>query len=160
MSTREHIVRAGQALGPLVDVAPARDYRDPGGPVYKPRGLWYGVDGGWREWCEGNMPHWIEGGEAYSVDLQDARILYIATLAELDQFHAEYFTPLTPDFTMLGSPDWQRLASEGYDGVEIAPYRWERRLENGFNWYYGWDCASGVVWSASKIRLVPVHVLA
>ena len=150
MSRREHIVRPGAP--PIV----APYDCDPGAGM-KPHGLWYGVDGGWREWCEAEEPHWVEDCEVYTVDLQSARILTIDDVIGLDCLHDRYRVAGGMDGWRTDYIDWRRLAAEGWDGIEIAPYQWERRLE--YTWYYGWDCASGVVWNASKIQLAPVPAM-
>ena len=89
-----------------------------------------------------------------------AKVLFIRTCDELDQFEAEYGGAkygakygAKIKFSRLGEPDWGAVAAR-YDGIEIAPYVWERRLEVW--WYYGWDCASGCLWrpKATKIHLV------
>ncbi len=49
--------------------------------------------------------------------------------------------------------DWTRIASE-YQGIIIAPYVWECRLNDSCNWYYGWDCASGCIWDAAAVALI------
>lgn len=143
---REHITRPGApAPAPLRDV-------DPGDGV-KPRGLWYGVNGDWRRWCESEMPEWVEGGTVYTVDISAARVLTIDDVDALDRLHDRYRVPSFPGARAADVIDWRRLAAEWWDGLEIAPYQWERRLTPGYLWYYGWDCASGVVWNASKARL-------
>lgn len=54
-----------------------------------------------------------------------------------------------PEISNLYDIDWQRIA-EKYPGVEIAPYLWKKR--HTANWYYNWDCASGVVWDINVIK--------
>ena len=119
--------------------------------VMKPRGLWYGVDGEWEEWCRSEMPEWLTGGLLYSVRLGSERVLRIATLADLDSFAAEYRLA-DPVSSYFGGIDWRKVADR-FDGIEIAPYQWRRRLEPGWLWYYGWDCASGCVWRPRDMTL-------
>ena len=49
-------------------------------------------------------------------------------------------------------PDWKLIAQE-FDGIEIAPYQWEIRMDYNFFWYYGWDCASGCLWRPKNLTL-------
>ena len=121
----------------------------------KPNGFWYEVDRDWQRWCESEQPDWIEGRRLYDLTLDPAvRLLEIRTVVEIDAFHAEYTRPMYGSrYSMY--PEWGRVA-EQYDGIEIAPYLWERRLATEFTWYYGWDCASGCLWNprGSTVRLV------
>lgn len=49
--------------------------------------------------------------------------------------------------------DWPRVEADGFHGIEISPYLWKRRLEGGM-WYYGWDCAAGVIWNKAAVHSV------
>jgi hypothetical protein len=151
---RTHVSLA--AIEALDDRGPhAKKNRSP----YKPSGVWYEVDAGWRAWCHSEQPGWLSNRLLYRVDLRDARILTIRTESQLSRFHKEYVKPLAPGEPALGfyiGPDYERIAAEGYDGIEIAPYQWRYRLRDGFMWYYGWDCASGCVWNASKIAVAQI----
>ena len=131
---------------------------DPDEHGFKPNGLWLSVDGGWRDWCSGEMPHWLEGPEIeFTVDL--SRILVIDTVAKLDAFNETYATPFGTAF-YLNSPaenkpyplfvNWKPL-TERYSGIMIAPYFYARRY-CGF--YYPWDCASACVWDLTAVTYV------
>ena len=48
--------------------------------------------------------------------------------------------------------DWPRLASE-FCGIENCPYRVESRMEEFTYWYYGWDVASGCIWSSCGLEI-------
>jgi hypothetical protein len=53
--------------------------------------------------------------------------------------------------------EWRKVA-ERFDGIIIAPYIWQRRLDLESSWYYSWDCASGCIWNASAVReIVPMY---
>ena len=119
--------------------------------AYKPRGFWYEVDGDWRRWCESEMPQWLKGKKLYRLDLDGENVLRIANVVEFDAFHREYCKREVTKYDM--APDWRALSDE-YDGIEIAPYLWERRLTGHTMWYYGWDCASGVLWRPKGARVV------
>lgn len=86
----------------------------------------------------------------YRVHLNNCNVLKLSSVAMLDAFDRKYrsnersgeFAGFTfHDYDI----DWPRLATE-YDGIEIAPYLWERRLSEECRWYYSWDCASGCLW--------------
>ena len=129
----------------------------------KPKGFWYEVDGDWRRWCEDERMEWGKGF-LHRVDMGDERMLLIETVAELDDFDDEYHEQkyiakpsygIGPYWTCNGIR-WDRVAAE-YDGIEIAPYQWERRLD-GHLWYYGWDCASGVIWRPQGVNVALLQV--
>lgn len=116
------------------------------GGAYKPNGFWYEVDGDWQRWCSSEEMDWIKGRLLYEVSLDSMlRLLRITSASELDSFHREYRRPRYVGIA------WEQVA-EQYDGLEIAPYLWDRRLD-GPSWYYGWDCASGVLWQPRDTRL-------
>lgn len=134
-------------------------------PRFKPSGLWYGIDGGWIEWCEGNQDDWISGRQVYDVTLGKENMLRIVGLKQLDEFHLRYSAPLpgmekfdkempirfpTLDVSHFWYINWEPII-EQYDGVEFHPYYWSRHMD--YIWYNAWDCASGVVWRPKGIRL-------
>jgi hypothetical protein len=107
-----------------------------------------------------DMPSWMTGKHIHRVDLADCNVLQIRGLHQLDAFDEKYglLDPILGENGLHTCIDWVRV-SEEYDGLEIAPYIWSRRLE--FMWYYGWDCASGVIWrprGATVSYLEPVAV--
>jgi hypothetical protein len=118
-------------------------------PGMKPVGLWYEVDGDWQRWCAGEMPQWLAGRHLHRVKLDGEQIIALSSASGIDAFNAQYCSigPCGIDFI-----DWPRVAEE-YDGIEIAPYCWRRRLTPGMLWYYGWDCASGCIWRPRGMRL-------
>lgn len=125
----------------------------------KPRGLWYDVDLDWVRWVVGedyeNDPRWMRP-YLYEVFIDKAAVLKISSVEELDAFHERYARPLMPEMKMLTRIDWPEVA-RSWNGVEIAPYSWRRRLAPGFLWYYSWDCASGVIWNPvglKKLQLI------
>lgn len=116
--------------------------------TYKPSGFWYEVDGGWRDWCASEMPKWLTGKTVYRLDLDGERILTIRNVADFDVFDLRY--SVGDDEKRYRRPDWGVVAKD-FDGIEIAPYLWERRMN--VMWYYGWDCASGVIWKPRGAHL-------
>jgi hypothetical protein len=77
-----------------------------------------------------------------------ANILRLWCPADIDAFHEGYSVQ---DRYYRPKIDWARVAEE-YQGIIIAPYCWQRRLDGpAHSWYYGWDCASGCIWDAEAI---------
>lgn len=148
----------------------------------KPTGLWVSDESrgahGWLKWCTAENFRLDTLKYEYRVKLKpDARILYITSSVELDEFTNEYKAPGPMDedsvfikrmkkYRSTYEPpimgiDWSRVA-EKYQGIVISPYIWSMRLETRYTWYYGWDCASGVIWDKDAIKsfeLVKQHVV-
>jgi len=124
----------------------------------KPNGLWVSVedsDYSWHDWCIAEdfsisalqFPHRVEL-------VHDANILLLDTDDKILAFTDEYKNP-PPEiqdsrWTSSWWIDWKRVARE-YQGIIITPYSWELRLDSRVNWYYGWDCACGVIWNKRAI---------
>ena len=131
----------------------------------KPKGLWYGIDGSWANWCVGN--EWGGGRYFYELSFDTNRILHINNLKQFNAFEEEYACDsmldrmlkdfgITPPKSMFMARafgptaiDWERLKKK-YAGLEINPWFYEKHLES--MWYYGWDCASGVIWDVSVVK--------
>lgn len=128
-------------------------------PSTKPIGLWFSVSGnghyGWYEWCQDNDFNLDRLSVVHELTLApDARVLRITTARQLKEFTKVYATPLLPP-TRLNVIEWGRVAEE-YDGIVIAPYLAECRLDDRLFWYYGWDCASGCVWRSRAVASLTV----
>lgn len=119
-------------------------------------GLWVSVEGenDWREWCVSNdfalgrLTHMHEIALA-----KDAKVLRLSSVRDIDDLTHRYgCVPMSyvPDCVGI---DWRRVATD-YEGIIIAPYILSRRLHDGSNWYYGWDCASGCIWDAAAVDCV------
>jgi len=125
--------------------------------AYKRAGFWVSVAGpyDWEWWCRSEDWNTEALAFAHEVTLKSsASILRVVGAAALDDFDREWCAIKFPDHPLIGrEPDWNRLA-RSYAGLIIAPYVWERRLGHGFSWYYGWDCASGVIWDPAAIASV------
>lgn len=130
-------------------------------PHFKPYGLWVSVDAGsigWPDYVEAEQgDHRWRLHVVHDVRLApDARILLIATVEDFDAFAGLYGRTerqVPSDYHMY--IDWTAVA-EAYQGIVIAPYRYDRRLDGGL-WYYGWDCASGCIWDADAIAAITVR---
>ena len=132
---------------------------------HKPTGLWVSVEGpdDWAEWCGDSEFMDISRMMVHEVELSpDANVLRITNAAELDAFSdrfVEYFEPsaLWTYSPMVRGVRWAEVAEE-WQGIIIAPYLWERRLDGPENarWYYGWDCASGCLWDPQAVAQIGV----
>lgn len=139
-------------------------------PIFqKPHGVWFSVedfgedDQNWKSWCEGESFRLEALKYKYLISIRKrARILYMSTIDELDAFSLKYAGNDPTGFKRYtGNPeqrpyiyiiDWERVMVE-YDGIIIAPYRWDCRLMNPTtSWYYGWDCSSGCIWNMKAIK--------
>lgn len=139
-----------------VSQSAARSYFD------KPRGLWVSVEGedGWREWCISERFGLERLTHPHEVVLaSNAKVLRLNGADEIDALTARYgCAPMDylPDVVGI---NWVRVAAD-YQGIIIAPYVWSRRLHEGSNWYYGWDCASGCIWDAAAVAaVVPADIV-
>jgi hypothetical protein len=113
---------------------------------HKPKGFWVSVDGDWARWCETDWERGL-GAHEHRVTLgPQANILRLSSEADIHTFTRVYGNLL--DTYRI---DWPLVASR-YQGIIIAPYIWECRLDRRCSWYYTWDCASGCIWGLSAIK--------
>lgn len=131
--------------------------------AHKPLGFWVSDDSdfGWAEWCAGEG--FGEYDYRYEVTLaRPESLLWLRSEDAVRAFADEYCTPPAwhdelpqsfRDSARFRSPMWGRIATK-YAGVVITPYQWDLRLADAFSWYYGWDCASGVIWDGSAVASV------
>ena len=113
----------------------------------KPKGLWYSCGGAWRDWMEEEQftpPK--EFKYAYQIIINRSKMLMINSLEALDAFHEKYSFK-KDKYTYL--INWKKVQKDGYAGIEICPYQWDRRHE--YKWYYPWDVASGCIWNREGI---------
>jgi hypothetical protein len=137
-----HVTERGVTLGAIHRGRPISE-RDEA-PHSKPHGLWYGLGRSWMEWTQAE--DFGDGyGHVYRLYLARGGMLVLRTVADLDRFTERYSRPYLKTMRYI---DWREVAAT-YDGMEIAPYQWSRRLE--LDWYYGWDCASGCIWAPRAV---------
>jgi len=125
----------------------------------KPSGFWVSDEDefGWSEWCRGEEFHLEALRYAFEVTIKpDANVLLVSGADNFLAFHERFAVHDLADayYSVFdkGSPDWVAVA-EQFQGIVITPYLWEFRL-SGYDWYYGWDCASGCIWDAEAIGSV------
>ena len=125
----------------------------------KPEGMWYGVGTSWIEWVESEMPEKAHDN-VFKLDIDESKVLLIDDYSKFDVFEKEYSTDLLEVLgvnSLLGRIgfnnmiDWKKV-SEKWSGIEISPYLYKYRLQKF--WYYGWDCASGVIWKPDAIKKI------
>lgn len=118
----------------------------------KPVGLWVSDEActdNWRSWCIGNDFRLDHLAYPYKVDLfKDNNVLVLETSEALETFTKEFGNPIHQGSSMIGI-DWKKVERK-YGGLIITPYQWDMRFE--LLWYYGWDCASGVIWDPKQIE--------
>lgn len=125
-----------------------KDQIEPGA-YRKPCGLWVSVEGedDWASWCKSES--FGIGRLIHRITLApDANILLCSDKLDLYVF-TERYVEECGRYRYRGI-NWRRVAAE-YDGIIIAPYQWECRLNDYTEWYYGWDCASGCVWEPRAV---------
>lgn len=132
----------------------------------KPKGLWYGHNDSWIEWCSYEMPHWLHP-YIYEIIIDDDQVYKITNVKEFEAFEEEFagipievgalfeleLASLNLDILSNYYIDYAKL-SEKYGGIEIIPYLYEKRYHRNSFWYYGWDVASGCVFKKSAIKEV------
>jgi len=124
---------------------------------YKTAGLWVSVEGpdDWVAWCRSEQWGLENLKHATEIILSpSAKILHLSSVKDIDDF-SDRFCIGGPPLWHQGI-DWPTVRTL-YQGLIIAPYCWSRRLADHTGWYYGWDCASGVIWDAAAVaELRPV----
>lgn len=136
---------------PITSLHNARQGEGKGG-FMKPNGLWLSVDGDddWPAWCAAENFRDISKQYHYRVSLASKhRVLHICNENDMRRFDTTYKGTGHPSLGMA-TINWSAVAAD-FRGIIIAPYQWGLRLEPRFFWYYGWDCASGVIWDMDAI---------
>lgn len=120
----------------------------------KPTGFWYDFNNEWTEWCESEMPHWLNNKIRYEVEIDTKDILILENKQDLTEFTNMYGYSISNLLTMQHI-NWIKVA-ETYKGIEIPNYLYNCRLDHNFFWYYGWDVASGCIWDTSTIKSLTI----
>lgn len=127
-------------------------------PTTKPEGLWLSVEDGygWKEWCTNE--NFALNRFEYETEItleKNANILKLKNTRDIDEFTDEYWSNRDMEFEteLRMAIKWNEVAAI-YDGIIIAPYQWNRRLDTNTSWYYGWDCSSGCIWNSQVIKIL------
>jgi hypothetical protein len=145
---------SAEPMPPLTDPRQSSGRR-----IGKPsHGLWVSVESrhndGWRHWCEDENFGLDRLTHASEIVLKPkAKPLWIKTAAAVQSLALRY--PRQTDdvayVSEIDAVDWSAVMRE-WPAIIIAPYQWRCRVD--VMWYYGWDCASGVIWDISIIEAV------
>lgn len=122
--------------------------------AYKTLGLWVSVEGDydWRWWCESESFGLDRLTHATEIILvANANIKHLRDARDIDRFTDRFHPKRRPKWDH--DLDWLAIR-ERWNGLIIAPYIWSRRVAPHTSWYYGWDCASGVIWNADAIATI------
>ena len=120
----------------------------------KPIGLWVSdeQDYGWLKWCVAEEFNEKGYQHHYTIDLHhEANVLWLRDTTDMRAFTKDFGYPDNSHYRNEPIIPWEKV-QDSYDGVLITPYHWELRMEDQFNWYYGWDCASGCIWNPEAIQ--------
>jgi hypothetical protein len=131
---------------PLLKVH-SRKHSEDGAGLCKTPGLWVSVEGeyDWVWWCRAEQ--WGLGCFKCATEVilaDNANIKHLSTAGEIDEFSNEFRTA-------IWGLDWPAIRRR-WRALIIAPYCFDRRYADHALWYYGWDCASGVIWNADAIK--------
>lgn len=121
---------------------------------FKPRGLWVSVTGeyDWKWWCESERFNTDRFDYATEIVLTEKnRVLHLKSDDDILAFTRTYQYSPYPEIPDHKAIDW-RIVARHCDGIIIAPYSWELRLERETFWYYPWDCASGCIWNMDAVE--------
>lgn len=114
----------------------------------KPRGLWYGINYEWLEWCKGNFSiH----NEMIEINIDSSKILLIENPQQLYSLMGIFGYNIVEGVKYI---DWEKL-SKYYSGIEFQNYHQTKNsfdLHNLPTWFYTLDCSSGCIWDLSVIK--------
>jgi hypothetical protein len=124
----------------------------------KPLGLWVSDqhdDINWPQWCVANYYniHKLRFKTCLNVDITNVLVVDTEKKMEELQDKWSYVEIYRGSGPYLVHPDWDVLSQE-YKGNIISPYQDKYRLDLKYQWYYGWDCASGCLWNLDCIKEV------
>ena len=127
-----------------------------------PAGFWYFVGQPFTR-CVWSQTSATERKWRYRVDVSACRILLVRDAIDA---HAAMLTWKLPEFperdgddfeslVMLksGHPDWAKLARD-FDGVELPVNARAHRPKHWHSWF---DCPSGCIWNASKLKITLIE---
>jgi hypothetical protein len=151
------------------------NYQQMGHP--KPNGLWFDVNGSWKQWCEAVQFRTEALCFRHTVTILDtSRILFLKNARDIDTFTRRFGHDFTGNIEPLQTPEeldnfagqygkdlfqdvlgqfvnyimWGEVAQE-YSGIIISPYL--REQSETYLWYYGWNCAGGCIWDTNIVSL-------
>ena len=118
---------------------------------HKPKGLWYGLNDSWLEWCKHNQPNWIYP-YLHEIIVDEDKLLTLSTIDETLKFHEKYGVQESKRTECI---DWRKVA-EDYSGIEIYPYYHKLEFDIQFfflsPWYISFDTESGCIWNEDAVK--------
>ena len=121
--------------------------------LFKPCGLWYGMDDEWKVWCDKNNPPEEFTGYKYRHEL-DVDLSKMCVLDDLEiamDFYGKYRFHV--DKGNFNAIDWKKVMAD-YTGMEIpdvAGLNWEYSMR-GIIWLRNWDVNGGCIWDLSAVE--------
>lgn len=124
---------------------------------YKPRGLWYDLNGSWVDMLmeDAKYAMWAlnrldESNYVYKVTVDKSKILVINSVKKAVAFTNKYGVVLpSHGYKYNFLINWKKVARE-YDGIEVRDCCED--LDGTFLWFSYWDCSSGCVWNKSGVK--------
>ena len=122
----------------------------------KPTGFWLSVNNSWENWIEGNWDSWMQNKECLIAKLSKNINLFV--IESKKQFLKEFKELTGNEFNFIFVKDVIKFHLElmkKYDGIWLKskPF-YEHRLDDGFMYFYYWDCESICVWNTKKIKFI------
>ncbi len=127
----------------------------------KPSGFWLSAVGGmdWKKFC--HDCNWSLGITVETeFRLKDiSNVMVLRGARDLHEFTGRFGvanpTKAESNSELLNEPciDWRKVA-EVCQGIIIAPYVGECRMDRYTGWYYFWVCASGCIWDVDAIERI------
>jgi len=124
----------------------------------KPIGFWLSVDNSWERWLKGNWDSWLKEKICLNVELSKDIKLFV--IKGKKQFLEEFKKVTGKDYMRLGIGKWMlqkfhKKLRKKYDGIYLLSEPFYRhRLDDGFMYFYPWDCESIYVWNKKKIKFI------
>lgn len=146
----EHVAETDRVV---MSPSPLRELREVAPPLevhqyQKPHGLWYACGNAWLQWVLHEMPEWLKGYRyVYQLEVRPEKMCVIRTDRAFADFEQTYKAWRSEAI------NWGDVYDD-YAGIEICPYRWERRMAYGSGWYYTWDVASGCIWDPIAVKSI------
>jgi len=131
-------------------------------PFMKPDGFWFSPEDATQKYDVSWYDYCLQESEYFSAILRykyhilpvpTANLLILDTISKMYEFRKRYLLYFREPLLRSLAICWQKVALD-YQGILIAPYHYELRLNSDFTWYSSWDCASGCVWDISAIQSI------
>jgi hypothetical protein len=115
----------------------------------KPKGgLWTSPNHEWKEWCRGEMPHWITA--EFELEINESNLLIVDNIETTLQLKLK---PLSKLLTYYNCIDFEYYASL-YSGLWIKPFHnWRFLSQKGYSLFWNsWDCETILIFDKTIIQ--------